>query len=237
MQKWNLFRMVPILVVLSQLAACGGGGDQTESAEPAEKAAVSGRIEGGLRVLTFDPAAKDQEFTIYRGDYVRAESADGGSFTIEIPGLDVEKTFPVAEDEKAYFKVPDAGSFPFTLAGTGGSGEIEALELRAAAYREVTAAQGAEIIENLQPLILDVRTSREFSSGHLAGARLQPIQTFQHHVSELSDHKNDPVFVYCRTGNRSTVAAKILIDKGFTNVVNLRRGIVEWTSAGLPVIR
>lgn len=221
------------VIVCLALAGCGKG--DSDRAQVPEASVVSGRIEGGLRVLTFDPAAQDQLFTIYRGDYVRGEMELPDPFTVRIEALGVQKQFPAAEGEKPYFKVPEAGRFEFT-AGQG-RGVIHALEYQAAGYRELSSAEAAELIANITPVIVDVRTDGEFRSGHLANAQLIPVQEFQRRVGELASHKNDPVFVYCRTGNRSTVAAKILVDNGFTNVLNLRRGIVEWSRAGLPTER
>ncbi|MBU2499856.1 rhodanese-like domain-containing protein [bacterium] len=213
-------------------AGCGSG-DQQSSGAGAD--AISGRIEDGLRVLTFDAEAKDQHFRIYRGDYVRPELEGGGSFTLVIPGLGVDLAFPPADPRKDHFKVPDAGTFAFTIGEA--AGVIEAIEYQASSYREVNSRDAAALIANLDPLILDVRTPREFQDGHIEGAVLIPVQQFQRRISEIAEHKNDPVFVYCRTGNRSTVAAKMMIDAGFTNVINLRRGIVEWSREGLPVTR
>ena len=222
--------MATVLSVALLLSACSGGGsDQADTPQ------ISGQVEGGLRVLTIDPAAQDQQFTIYRGDYVRAQLANGEAFTIQIASLDVDKQFPAAEGEKSYFKVPNSGSFRFSVGQ--GKGVINAIDLVAKAYREVSASEAAEFIANLDPLILDVRTSREYQSGHLANSTLIPVQEFQKRVGELVEHKNNPVFVYCRSGNRSTVAAKVLVDNGFTNVVNLRRGIADWRKSGHPVIK
>ena len=104
--------------VLLTLTGCGGSsGDAPESGQ----AEVSGRLEGGLRVLTFDAVAQDQHFLIYRGDYVRAELSNGESFTLAIPDLEVQRSFPVAADEKPYFKVPEAGVYPFTIGDAGGT--------------------------------------------------------------------------------------------------------------------
>ena len=52
----------------------------------------------------------------------------------------------------------------------------------------------------------------------------------------LDEVKARPLLVYCRSGNRSTVAAKLLIDAGFNDVINLRHGIVEWEREGLPIV-
>ena len=129
----------------------------------------------------------------------------------------------------------ESGRFAFTAGPV--SGTFEVLEYRAAAYREMGAAEAAAMIANLKPFLLDVRTPGEFAGGHLEGAVLLPVQQMQARLGELSAHRDDPVFIYCQSGNRSTVAAKLLIDAGFTNVMNLRRGIIEWKGAGLPVVK
>lgn len=217
------FLLLPVLV------SCG----QAEA--PAAKPDISGSIEDGLRVLTFDPATEGQTLRIYRGDYVRPQIAGGGSFHLEIPGLEVDATFPKAEGEKPYFKAPEAGSYEFKIGQAGGT--LEVIEFQAASFRDVTAAEGAAFIADRGALVLDVRTPREFDSGHLENAVLLPVQHLQRRIGELAEHKNRPIFVYCRTGNRSTVASKLLLDAGHSEVVNLRRGIVDWQRQGMTVVR
>jgi rhodanese-related sulfurtransferase len=218
------------------LAVLGCNGADGPGAHQTTGPAISGRIEAGLRVLTVDPsAAEAPHFTIYRGDYVRLESRNGQPVTIVVPDLDVDKTYPVADDEKAYFKVPNAGRFAYTLGDL--SGVIEALEYAASGYREVSAEEAAVLIRSTEPLILDVRTPGEFAQGHLPGAKLIPVQVLEAQIAQLGDDKDQPLFIYCRSGNRSTVAAKLLMDRGFTNVVNLRRGIGEWQAEDLPIVK
>ena len=231
-----------VTLLLAAVAACGDtSSSQADQADQADQAghagqaapAVSGRIENGLRVLAIDTAATDQHFVIYRGDYVRPEWSTGGSHALEIPSLGVAQTFPPAEGERAYFKVPDAGSFAFTAGGA--SGVIEAIDYVSASYSEVGSREAAEFIATVDPLILDVRTGREFADGHLEGAVLIPVQELQRRMGELAGNEQRPVLVYCRTGNRSTVAAKLLVDAGFTRVANMRRGVVDWARQGLPL--
>lgn len=231
MLKSRLPLIATLLCLALLVSACSGGGDDQAKA-PAQQQ-ISGQIVDGLRVLTIHPTAQDQHFTIYRGDYVRAQLTTGEPFSIKIAALDVDMAFPAAEGDKGYFKVPDAGSFRFNVGE--GRGVIEAVNLVAHSYREVTPSEGAAFIAANNPLVLDVRTPGEFASGHLENAELIPVQEFQKRIGELARYRNDPVFVYCRTGNRSTVAAKLLVDDGFKNVVNLRGGIVDWRKAGLPV--
>lgn len=221
------------LLALTLLAGCQG---QTESTPAADAGpAISGEVVGGLRVLTVGPAAGENRFTIYRGDYVRFELASGEAFTVEIPARETTKNYPVAEDEKPYVKFPDAGSFPFTIGEV--AGVIEALEYRAAAYREVDSQEAKELIANLDPLILDVRTQGEFAGGHLENAWLIPVQEIQGRVKDLEPHRDQPIFIYCKSGNRSTVAAKVLVDAGFPQVINLRKGITDWARNDLPIVR
>jgi len=226
--------LVITILILSLTAMAGCSKSQETSSDTAEQV-ISGKVEGGLRVLTIDPSATDEHYTIYRGDYVRLQLTTGEGFTVDIPTRETVKQYPAPEGEKPYIKFPSAGSFPFTIGEV--SGVIEALEYRATAYREVEGLDAAELIANLNPVILDVRTAGEFAGGHIEGAVLIPVQEIQRRVGELADHKGDPVFIYCRSGNRSTVAAKVLIDAGFNQVINLRRGISDWARHDLPVVK
>lgn len=224
-------RIAPAMLILL-LAACGPSAADRQSAQ---SPVVSGRLEAGLRMLTLDPGAADQKFTIYRGDYLQIQASDGAHVTLEIPSLNIVQQFPPAEGAPSYIKIPDAGAYPFTAGAA--SGVIEAIEYQAAQYAEVSAKEAAALIANRQPFILDVRTEREFGSGHLDGATLVPVQSLQGRLPELAAHKQEPVLIYCASGNRSTVAAKLLIDAGFEQVYNVRRGIAEWSREGLPVVR
>lgn len=229
--------------VLAGLLAAGGCQGQSAERLPGSGAATAtaalpeatGRLEGGLRIVTLDPAQPAPVVRVYRGDYVQVALTTGEPLTVTIDSLQQSWTWPVPEGGKPYLTMSEAGAYAFTAGPV--SGTLEVIDYRAAAYRELTSAEAAKTIANLKPLVLDVRTPREFAEGHLEGATLIPIQQFQSRLGELAAHRDEPVFIYCRTGNRSTVAAKLLIDAGFTNVMNLRRGIVEWKAAGLPVVR
>jgi rhodanese-related sulfurtransferase len=57
---------------------------------------------------------------------------------------------------------------------------------------------------------------------------LIPVQELQTRLKELSAYKHTDILIYCATGNRSTVASKILIDHGFKRIINMRYGIAQW---------
>ena len=85
-------------------------------------------------------------------------------------------------------------------------------------------------------ITLDVRTPIEFTEGHIEGARLIDFQSgnFENEIAALD--KNVTYAVYCRSGNRSGQAVKVMQDAGFTNVFNMNGGVIDWANAGLPLV-
>jgi rhodanese-related sulfurtransferase len=85
-------------------------------------------------------------------------------------------------------------------------------------------------------ITLDVRTPIEFGEGHIEGARLIDFQSgnFENEIAALD--KNATYAVYCRSGNRSGQAVKVMQDAGFTNVFNMNGGVIDWANAGLPLV-
>lgn len=62
-------------------------------------------------------------------------------------------------------------------------------------------------------VLIDVRTSSEFNSGAAPGAKNIPLQELQHHIGTLKK-QGKTVIAYCRSGNRSGIAAQLLNEKG-----------------------
>lgn len=81
--------------------------------------------------------------------------------------------------------------------------------------------------------VLDVREPHEFAEGHVAGSILVPLASVAARVGEFP--KDEPVYVFCRSGNRSMQAAQTLINAGYTDVRNVQGGIIAWNNARLPV--
>lgn len=82
--------------------------------------------------------------------------------------------------------------------------------------------------------LLDVRTLEEFEQGHLPNATLVPYDQISATTPELPQDKATPIFVYCRSGNRSGIASETLVGLGYETVVNLRGGYPDWAAAGHP---
>ncbi len=83
--------------------------------------------------------------------------------------------------------------------------------------------------------LLDVREASEYAEAHIAGSTLIPLSQLANHTASLP--KDRPIVAVCRSGNRSSVALSVLTRAGFTNVLNLRGGMLAWTRGGLPVKR
>jgi len=101
-----------------------------------------------------------------------------------------------------------------------------------AGVKGISGAQAQDLLKDSSVVILDVRTQKEFKSGHIKGATLIPVQELSGRIGEISAMKDKQVFVYCHSGMRSGMAAGILKKNGFTKVLNLRGGIGAWTASG-----
>jgi phage shock protein E len=77
---------------------------------------------------------------------------------------------------------------------------------------EVTALDAKKIIDSGSQLI-DVRTEAEYEAGHVPGARHVPLADVQRESSGLA--KDQPVILYCRSGNRSGPAAEAFAASGW----------------------
>jgi len=217
--------------------------------ETAEKQTDSpdGEIVNGVRVVRRSTDAQLGTIYVYRGETVNLVVEDIRSpYSIHIPEYAISSEALAGQDLQVKFKAKKIGVFPVFCNGDcpdgSGSqfGQIVVMQLAAsgpARYRELSAEQAKALIGSSDPLILDVRTPGEFYNGHLKGAKLIPVQQLDARLSEIQEYKEKDVFLYCRSGNRSTVAAEILMRGGFTKLFNLRRGIIEWEQKGYEVIK
>lgn len=75
-------------------------------------------------------------------------------------------------------------------------------------------------------VIVDVRESAEFAFQSIPGAISIPLGELDDRLSELN--ADDEIYVVCRTGSRSDLAAQKLTEKGFSNVINVIPGMSQW---------
>jgi rhodanese-related sulfurtransferase len=81
--------------------------------------------------------------------------------------------------------------------------------------------------------LIDVRSAHEFAAGHPKGARHLPPETIKAGDTGLAS--TDEILVVCLSGHRSAGEAKRLATMGYTNVANVKGGLLAWRRAGLPV--
>lgn len=84
-----------------------------------------------------------------------------------------------------------------------------------------------KINNNANIVIVDVRESAEYAFHSIPGAVSIPLGELENRIGELN--ANDEIYVVCRTGSRSDMAAQTLAEKGFTNVFNVLPGMSEWS--------
>ncbi|WP_017925755.1 MULTISPECIES: rhodanese-like domain-containing protein [unclassified Thioalkalivibrio] len=102
-------------------------------------------------------------------------------------------------------------------------------------YRTLSPNEAVRVINQDDSLVLDVREDNEIASGRIGGAKHIPVGSLQKRMDDIAKYKDKPVVVYCRSGNRSAMAASQLTAAGFQDVVNLQGGIQAWQSAGMPI--
>jgi rhodanese-related sulfurtransferase len=97
--------------------------------------------------------------------------------------------------------------------------------------REISRDEVQRLVEDGAQLV-DVRAEHEWDAGRIAGATHLPLDELVDRADEID--KDRPVVLYCRGGNRSTMATEALAAAGY-DAAKLSEGIVGWEEAGLPL--
>lgn len=106
-----------------------------------------------------------------------------------------------------------------------------------AGLRVVSPEEAAALAARPTTFILDVRTPQEHAQGRLEGSVLVPVDELASRLGEVPIDKNQPILVYCATGRRSRAASRLLAEKGYTAVRDMKGGIAAWGSEGRPITR
>lgn len=101
---------------------------------------------------------------------------------------------------------------------------------RAQSFKTVNVQDLAQLAD---AYVLDVREPWEFSQGHIKGAHLLPLGELSARLQDVPQDR--PVYVVCRSGNRSSQASAQLVQAGYTEVINVAGGMNAWEQAGLPL--
>ena len=111
----------------------------------------------------------------------------------------------------------------FALAGCSAPGE------GAPSYRQISMEEAMAMMETESGyILLDVRTAEEFAAGHIPGAINIPNEDIGTDEIPRLPQKDQRIYVYCRSGNRSKQASEKLVALGYTDIVEIG-GIMDWT--------
>ena len=93
----------------------------------------------------------------------------------------------------------------------------------------ITVEEMKALLDKGEPIhLVDVREPHEHADFNIGGLLLPlgKVQTLQ--IEPIEDWKEEPVYFYCRSGNRSGQACMMLESLGFTNVINVTGGMLAW---------
>lgn len=107
---------------------------------------------------------------------------------------------------------------------------------RVSGINQVNTLEATRLM-NDEVLMLDVREDKEWAVGRIPNARHIRLGQLPDQIAQLEKFRDQPVVVYCRSGNRSARACAMMKKAGFSNVNNLAGGIVAWEQANLPINR
>lgn len=105
----------------------------------------------------------------------------------------------------------------------------------ASGSQNISSATLFNQLQNEEMLILDVRTPEEYRAGHVPGAINIPHTELSRQIDKLTNYKNSPVVVYCRSGRRAGVANNILSKAGFQQLLHLEGDIIGWEAGNFPL--
>ena len=93
-----------------------------------------------------------------------------------------------------------------------------------------------QIAAGTAPVVLDVRSKKEFDEGHVPGAIHLPFWRVGSQWRTLAPMRENPVVVYCGHGPRAYIAGAALKRRGFTRVAYLEGHMKKWKQWGCPIV-
>jgi len=107
---------------------------------------------------------------------------------------------------------------------------------RAVTIEEIEPFEAAAEIEGGDVVLVDTREPHEYQEAHLEGGKLVPPGVLSDEIAAAAPDKSARTILYCRSGNRSAIAAAQLQAMGYENVASMAGGILLWQEQGLPVV-
>lgn len=101
--------------------------------------------------------------------------------------------------------------------------------------KRLSALEAVRMINDREPVIVDLRPAADFKKGHLLNAINLPATKLEEKLSELGKDKTRPVILYCALGGSSREAAAKLRKLGFVEAYPLSGGLNGWLQSNLPI--
>src|SRR5215813_4766923 len=101
---------------------------------------------------------------------------------------------------------------------------------------EIQPFEAAQEIEGGDVVLIDTREPHEYQDAHLENGKLVPPGLLGDEIESAAPEKSARIIAYCRSGNRSALAAAQMQAMGYENVASMAGGIVLWQEQGLPVV-
>jgi rhodanese-related sulfurtransferase len=109
--------------------------------------------------------------------------------------------------------------------------------LRGGGAGNLSPASATLLMNREDAVVIDVRETSEWATGHIANARHFALGQLDKHITEIDKLKQTPLIVCCAMGGRGQAAVDKLKKAGFEKVFNLAGGINAWSDAGLPLTK
>jgi len=103
--------------------------------------------------------------------------------------------------------------------------------------KKLVSADFKTNIEKKSVQLIDVRTSKEFNEGHIKNAENIDFYDANFYTDIDKLNKDEPLYLYCRSGGRSGKAAAKLKELGFKEVYDLHGGIIDWGKNNLELVK
>ncbi len=103
--------------------------------------------------------------------------------------------------------------------------------------KALTASQATTLINREQAVVIDLRSKKDFSAGHIVDSINIPYDALEKRMGELDKHKGKPLLLVCAAGQHAGRCAKQLKAAGHENVARLAGGISGWRADNLPLVK
>ena len=100
---------------------------------------------------------------------------------------------------------------------------------------KVDPVEATRLINREGAVVVDLRASEEFSTGHITGSLNVSAEKLEQQLNSIKHSKEAPLILVCKTGNNSKTVGGSLLRAGYSNVNLISGGMMTWQGSGLPL--